>query len=710
MRERTTTLTIPSSKRETRERKCRDMKSSEKSGGGPAEKQENLGEKLKLGVLVGKRGGQTTPVAAGGAQDSIIINTNKAHPQPLPQLQPPHTVSARKLAATLWELDHYHLPLSKMHHGVNGPPPRLRRLHHHHHHHHLYKDQGLDLPSTATILPDPPPSSPDVPGSASSLRRHVAASLMQHHRSIERSNHARQPVSPASYGSSMELAPYNPAVTPTSSLDFKGRIGETGYSLKTSTELLKVLNRIWSLEEQHTSNMSLVKALKRELDHARARIKELVRDQQADRHERDELMKQIAEDKVARKSKEHDRISAAIQSVRDELEDERKLRKRSEGLHRKLARELYDVKTSLANALKELERERKSRKLLEDLCDEFAWEIKDYEQEVHALKQKSDKDWADRADRDRLILHISESWLDERMQMKQNGLGEKNSIIDKLSSEIETFLKAKRTSNPTINDNLVTRGPNLRRNSMESIPLNVAVSAPQDVDDEEDSADSDSHCFELNKPSSGDIKSHGDEAEESHIDEMVKPNQTKKKLASRETIKGRNITNLQVKFEEQMARATSRNENVSQVVDKEQRRTGERNPAETSISRKSEICEATEEGDYERKNKSEGTHRLDSQNVIDNLIRSQLLLSESANVHHENEYRVASCGNPEWRRTASPVRQWTARLPSQDLDISESSSKLPVDLKENTLKAKLLEARTRGQRSRSRLKASRVSS
>ena len=69
-----------------------------------------------------------------------------------------------------------------------------------------------------------------------------------------------------------QIAPYNAAVTPSSSIDLKGRIGETGYSLKTSTELLKVLNRIWGLEEQHASNMSLVKALKKELDHARVRI------------------------------------------------------------------------------------------------------------------------------------------------------------------------------------------------------------------------------------------------------------------------------------------------------------------------------------------------------------------------------------------------------------------------------------------------------
>ncbi|KAK6158312.1 hypothetical protein DH2020_005626 [Rehmannia glutinosa] len=362
------------------------MKKVEKSGERTAEKGENLGEKLRR---VGKKGGNNTPVASfwrpKELQDSSKNNFEDAfHQTPC--------VSARKLAATLWELHHYKLLLDKMHHGAGVPLPRLRRLNHQQQ---LYKDKSGAEPV------DPSPSSPDqadLPESSSSLRRHVAASLMQHHRPAERSNnHAIQPVSPASYGSSMEIAPYNPAVTPTSSVELKGRTGETSYSLRTSTELLKVLNRIWSLEEQHVSNMSLVKALKKELDHARSQIKVLVREQQADRHEMDELMKQVTEDKVVRKKKEQDRINAAIQSMRDELEDERKLRKRSESLHRKLARELYDVKTTLANVSNELENERRSRNLLEDLCDEFALGIRNYEKEMHGLRQKSDKDWTERA-------------------------------------------------------------------------------------------------------------------------------------------------------------------------------------------------------------------------------------------------------------------------------------------------------------------------
>lgn len=43
------------------------------------------------------------------------------------------------------------------------------------------------------------------PESAGSLRRQIGQVLMKHHQSLERNNHALQPVSPASYGSSLEV-------------------------------------------------------------------------------------------------------------------------------------------------------------------------------------------------------------------------------------------------------------------------------------------------------------------------------------------------------------------------------------------------------------------------------------------------------------------------------------------------------------------------
>ncbi|KAL2347996.1 hypothetical protein Fmac_001996 [Flemingia macrophylla] len=633
-----------------------------------AEKEEKLGEKLRRGLLVGKRKskGPCTPL-----QDHKF-----------------HSLSARNLAAALWEFNQlfqmYRPPTN------NAADPRLRRHH---------RDKA---PDTSNFFAH---ASPPQPASASSLRRHVAATLMQHQLAAERNNHALQPLSPASYGSSMEMTPYNPAVTPTSSLELKGRTGEPHYSLKTSTELLKVLNRIWSLEEQHASHISLIKALKSDLDHARIRIKELLRDRQADRHEIDDLVKQIAEDKLVRKSKEQDRLQAAVQSVRNELEDERKLRKRSESIHRKLAREFSEFKSSLTSALKELDQERTRRKLLEDLCDEFAKGINEYEQEVHTLKHKSDKDWVQRADHDRLILHISESWLDERMQMQleaaQNGFLDK-SIVDKLSLEIETFLKAKQNNRTA--ENIAERN---RRNSLESVPLNDAVSAPQEVGDD-DSVGSDSNCFELNKPNNKGSKVHEEEPVDKSFEETSKTSHTKKKPVSREGLKHRSPSSLQVKFEEQMAGAMSSDSHKkSQSIDAEQGKTTDIRLVEGTISEKSEHFEINENESSERKNNPSALHGSNKNHIIDNLMRGQLLASEGGSMHAENNYGEASCSNAGWRNQASPVKQWMAKLTTQDLDISEAP-KVPSGSKEsNTLKAKLLEARSKGQRSR--LKASKGS-
>ncbi|CAA0812120.1 Uncharacterized protein SHERM_12936 [Striga hermonthica] len=620
------------------------MNKVERSREVPAEKRANLGEKLRR---VGKRGGQQTPVASfwRPLELELLASADKFqqdcgtkrdyYTKDSPFQAPP--VSARKLAAALWELHHYKRFLAKMHHGGGG---RVRRLNYHQQPDCQDKG-GVDRPL------DPSPSSPDLPGSSSSLRRHVVATLMQHHRTGESGIHAIQPVSPASYGSSMEIAAYNPAVTPTSSIELKARTGDTSYSLRTSTELLKVLNRIWTLEEQHVSNISLVKALKKELVHARSQFKALVQEQQADRHEMDELMKQIAQDKLIRKNKEQERINMAVQSLRDELEDEKKLRKRSETLHRKLARELHEVKMTLGKVSKELEDEKSTRGVLESLCDEFAFGIRDYEKELHALRQKTDGDWVERADRDQLILHVSESWLDERMQAEMQTGGDFKSVVEKLRPEIETFLNAKKRKDGGTT-NLITA---LRRSSLESIPLNTIVSAPREDEDEENgSMSGDSNCFELEKTS-----------EQQNI-------QGKKKIGLPEQAGGS-------RFEEQMAQAIENSTVAGRAVVSE-----------------SERASGPEKGKLVKENSAERTGgRVKSNYVIENLIRNHYLLPDK-----KNDGEV-------WRGQPSPVRQWGEKLPSGD---EVESNGVGLSLKQGSLKAKLFEARARGQqRSRSSAKS-----
>ncbi|KAL0741623.1 hypothetical protein Bca4012_083136 [Brassica carinata] len=492
-----------------------------------SKREEENGERQKVERLVEKLKNYTTKSNNGPSTPVHVSFSSKF-------CSPSDVVSSRKLAAAFWEFHHYQKEdrsfcsppaAAKMHRVANGTSNRRQR-----HGKAVVKENGLDL---SQFLRDPSPD--HQPESAGSLRRQIGQVLMKHHQSLERNNHALQPVSPASYGSSLEVAPYNKAVTPSSSLEFRGRpFLEPHYNLKTSTELLKVLNRIWTLEEQHASNLSLIKSLKTELAHSRLRIKELLRYQQTDRHELNGVVKQLAEENLSRKNREVERI----QSVRKELEEERKLRKRSESLQRKLARELSEVKSSLSECVEEVERGNKSKKMTEMLCDEFAKGIKEF----HGLKHKN----LDKDERDEMVLHVAESWLDERMQMRSEGGGD-SSVLDKLGVEIETFLQAK------------------RRSSLESVPFNALSAPPRDVECEEDSGASDSNCFELKK--------HVNEDDEKPKGKIGSP------------------SSFQVKFEDQMAWAMSINgkKKTQTIKEEEEDAEPEKNEPENGTANKNDV-------------------------------------------------------------------------------------------------------------------------
>lgn len=141
-----------------------------KSGDGVAEKEEFLGEKLKRGLMVGKRVGPfaCTPVrhwnriASQPSAHFSTIDEEEPKLSPFYNSNKFSAVSARKLAAAVWEFQHYP-PLSRMHRGVhinnhnhnNGSAAgdhRWRR------HQNRRKDKALDL---SHFLADPSPSSPD---------------------------------------------------------------------------------------------------------------------------------------------------------------------------------------------------------------------------------------------------------------------------------------------------------------------------------------------------------------------------------------------------------------------------------------------------------------------------------------------------------------------------------------------------------------------
>nr|CAB3449530.1 unnamed protein product [Digitaria exilis] len=183
-----------------------------------------------------------------------------------------------------------------------------------------------------------------------------------------------------------------------------------------------------------------------ELDQAQTHIQELMQERRRYRHEVSSMMRQLSENKLVRKHKDHGKIDTVVHSLQGEIKDERRLRRHLEDLHRKLGKELSEIKSAFLKAVKDLEKEKKGNRLLEDLCDQFAMGIRNYEEELRVVKQRNFKNYE--LNFDKSVLHISEAWLDERMQMQNSAakedLAHETTITERLSSEIQAFLLSKR--------------------------------------------------------------------------------------------------------------------------------------------------------------------------------------------------------------------------------------------------------------------------
>ena len=465
-------------------------------------------------------------------------------------------------------------------------------------------------------------------------------------------------------------------------LDVKGGTRVPGYNLNTSTGLLKVLNRIWSLEEQQTANKSVVKGLKLELQQAQAHIQELKQERRGYRHEVASLMRQLSEDKIVRKNKNQDKIEGALCSLQDEVEDEKRLRWHSEDLHRKSGMELSEIKSAFLKALKDLEKEKKTNGLLEDLCDQFALGVRNYEDEVSMLKQRHVNIYEHKFDKS--VLHISEAWLDERMQMQNinfhEDLLQKPTVTERLSSEIEAFLLAKTSASSKNNVkgmNDTRRDSSLRRQSLESVHLNGTTSAPQAAeDDDDDSVASDLHCFELNMHGNGNRDHHHRGPHRSGTASMDEPKRSGYSYST--------------------AGESSHISHVPMHAQKDSHRSAGIAPEQV-----------LNEIGYNRKSRGSHVdslnHNLESrpadclgQESLDHYSRTSLFCEGT------NSGDLCSPHSPAWRQNYQST-PWGH-------EILECSPELPVGLKENTLKAKLLQARLEGRHARLRASGGSLSS
>ncbi|XP_015056288.1 uncharacterized protein At5g41620 [Solanum pennellii] len=463
--------------------------------------------RFKRAILVGKsRNGLGLGLGLRGSRSSTPVPSWRATPlrnvveSPKQSLgggisQP---VSARKLAATLWEMNEMPSPriteedLEKKK-KMMMKKEKIRAGH---------MSSGSVSGSLPPHLCDPShsPVSERMDRSGTGSYQKRSSSTSRRPRTTDHNVGMLDSLSSASF---MELETRSRAQTPRGSVPgFGSRLKDVSNALTTSKELLKIINRIWAHADQPSSSTSLVSALHTELERARLQVNQLIQDQRSDQNEINYLLKCFAEEKAAWKNKEQQAVEAAIESVANELEVERKLRRRFESLNKKLGKELSDSKASFVKAVQELESEKRAREVMEQVCDELARDIGEDRAEAEEMKRESAK-VQEELEQEREMLQLADRLREERAHVKlseaKNHFEEKNSAIDKLRKQLEGFLGKKKTKGKR-NGSL-----NFRNNED-----TASLSKEKDDDGEvenvadcgEDSAESDLHSIELNMDNS----------------------------------------------------------------------------------------------------------------------------------------------------------------------------------------------------------------
>lgn len=445
-----------------------------------------VGNKTRKGI--GSRSSTPVPtwkttslLRSGGVVESPKYESSKSRP-----------VSARKLAATLWEMNEMPKAMEeKM--KIMKKKEKLRSV-------------------VSGSLP-PHLSDPSHSPVSERMDRSVAGSIQRRTPSVSQRHRLSEEtvgqVDSRSSASLMEIESRSQAQTPSGpAVGVRTRLKDVSNALTTSRELLKIIVRIWSHNDPPTSSASLVSALHAELERTRLQVNRLIKEQLSEQNEINFMVKCFAKEKASWKGKQQQAIEAAIESIAGELDTERKLRRRSESFNKKLGKELADTKAVLLKTVKELESEKRAREILEQVCDELASDIGGDRAEVEVLKRESAKAHEE-VEREREMLQLADKLREERVQMKlseaKHQFEEKNAVVDKLRNQLEAFLRPKKTKKkgtrpltPGNNDEIPTYLSRTNFDFDQNDGKEDDGEVENEVDTDEDSGESDLHSIELN--------------------------------------------------------------------------------------------------------------------------------------------------------------------------------------------------------------------
>ncbi|MCL7034384.1 hypothetical protein MKW94_006252 [Papaver nudicaule] len=215
---------------------------------------------------------------------------------------------------------------------------------------------------------------------------------------------------------------------------------------KTSDEVFKFYGQVKLLEDQHKASVSVVSSVQAELERARNRIHELEMERQSTKKNFEHIIRSLKEEKTSWRSREHEKVRAIIDDMKDELTREKKNRQRLEIVNSKLVNELTNTKRATKHLMHDYEKERKNRQLMEEVCDELAKEIGEDKAEVEALKRDSNK-IREEVEEERRMLQMAEVWREERVQMKLLDakliLENKYSQLSGLMEDLDRFLSSR---------------------------------------------------------------------------------------------------------------------------------------------------------------------------------------------------------------------------------------------------------------------------
>lgn len=466
--------------------------------------------RFKRAILVGKRGGgrgdkggSATPVPTWtlvGSRSPTVVPRAAASPRYPPSIsgrskagdgQPP--VSARKLAATLWELNEVPSPSPRRAAAEELKDKRVGRREQRRRTEKV--GRSLHSGSLPPHLSDPSHSPVaermERSGTASHRRRESSLFRMIKIDNFDSSSNA----------SFMEVETRSRCLMPSgSSVGPKTCLKDVSNALTTSKELLKIISRMRGHEGQPSSSISLISAVHAELERARLQINQLIQEEHSDQKEIDYLLRRFAEEKAAWKNKKREVVEAAIESIAGELEVERKLRRRFESLNKKLGKELAETKAAFLKVLKELENEKRMRGIMEQVCDELARNIGDDKAQAAEMKRES-FGMQEEVQKERQMLQIAEALQEERTQMKLSDakhlFEDKNAVVGKLKNELEDFLLAKDSKENGHDSVYQRRDGDLAFCRSEAKGGGIGE-AEDTTEDGENSAESDLNSIELN--------------------------------------------------------------------------------------------------------------------------------------------------------------------------------------------------------------------